>query len=250
MNVILAVETFATFILAITIHEATHAAVASALGDGTPVAEGRLALVPRRQMATVGAIVGIVTSFSYGGLGWGRPVRYDSTRMRVGPNIGIFLVAISAPLVNLALGLGIAAVLPALPGYTALGSQAHTCSALSGVSLQGCLGSAQPAYVLRIEQFFFIFAVTNIVLALINLIPLHPLDGYKMLFAILPDQQAINYRRYEGYMEFGLLVLFFALPQVLQYLGIFFHPSLYFITWANEIAGHFAGNVLRVYFGL
>lgn len=251
MNVILVVETFVTFILAITIHEATHAAVASALGDHTPVAEGRLALAPRRQLATVGTIVGLVTSFSFGGLGWGRPVRYDSTRMRVGPNVGIFLVAISAPLVNFLLGVGVALLLTVMPGYSALGAQTDSCAnAGLGVHLQTCLGSAQPAYLLRIEQFLFIFAVTNILLALLNLIPLHPLDGYKMLFAILPDQPAVSYRRYEGYMEFGLLVLFFALPYVLRYLGISFSPSFYFITWANNIAGHFAGNVLRVYFGL
>ena len=247
MNVILIVETFVTFILAITIHEATHAAVASALGDHTPVAEGRLALAPRRQMATVGTIVGLVTSFSFGGLGWGRPVRYDSTRMRVGPNLGIFLVALSAPLVNLIIGVGVALLLTVFPGYTTLGARTDICSGQLGVHLQSCLGSAQPAYLLRIEQFLFIFAVTNILLALINLIPLHPLDGYKMLFAILPDQPAVSYRRYEGYMEFGLLVLFFALPYVLRYLGILFSPSAYFISWANEIAGHLAGNVLRVY---
>lgn len=247
-NVILVVETFVTFILAITIHEATHAAVASALGDHTPVAEGRIALAPRRQMATIGTIVGLVTSFSYGGLGWGRPVRYDSTRMRVGPNLGIFMVALAAPVVNFVIGVGVAMLLTVFPGYSALGARAGVCSGVGvGAHLQTCLGSAQPAYLLRIEQFLFIFAVTNILLALINLIPLHPLDGYKMLFAILPDQPAVSYRRYEGYMEFGLLVLFFALPYVLRFLGVLFSPSDYFITWANHIAGHFAGNVFRVY---
>lgn len=250
MNVILAVETFVSFILAITIHEATHAAVATALGDRTPVMDGRLALAPRRQMATVGTIVGLVTSVSFGGLGWGKPVRYDSTRMRVGPNVGIFLVAISAPLLNLGLGLGIASALRLLPGYATLGPRGDACGINLGAHLQTCLSAAQPAYLLRIEQFLFIFAVTNILLALLNLIPLHPLDGYKMLFAILPDQPAISYRRYEGYMEFGLLVLFFALPYVLRFLGLSFNPSLYFIEWANNIAGHFAGNVLNVYFRL
>lgn len=250
MNVILVVETFVTFILAITIHEATHAAVASALGDHTPVAEGRLALAPRRQMATIGTIVGVVTAFSFGGLGWGRPVRVDSTRMRVGPNMGILLVAIAAPLVNLLLGLGIAAALPAIPGYTTLGARAGVCSAEHGMGLQSCLAAAQPAYLLRIEQFLFIFAVTNILLALLNLIPLHPLDGYKILFALLPDQQAINLRRYEGYMEFGLLVLFFAIPYIFRILGLFFSPADFFITQANYIAGHFAGNIFHVYFGL
>lgn len=251
MNVIFIVETFVSFILAVTIHEATHAAAATALGDRTPAAEGRLALAPRRQMATVGTIVGLVTSFSAGGLGWGRPVRYDSTRMRVGPNVGIFLVALSAPVVNAILGVGVAALLTLLPGYSALGTDTNACTDVGvGARLQACLGGAQPAYLLRIEQFLFIFAVTNILLALVNLIPLHPLDGYKMLFAILPDQPAVSYRRYEGYMEFGLLVLFFALPYVLRQLGILFSPSAYFISWANDIARHFAGNIWRVYFGL
>jgi len=249
-NVILIVETFVTFVLAITLHEAAHAFVAALLGDASPISEGRLSLVPRRQMATVGTIVAIVSAVQPfpSGLGWGRPVRIDARRMRTGPNFGTVLVALGGPAVNLVLGLGIAAGLRFIPGYERLGPHAESCSFGNvGLGLQTCLSAAQPAWVQRIEQFLFAFAVTNIVLALVNLIPLHPLDGYRVLFALLPNESAIAYRSYEPYMEFSLLVLFFVLPYILALVHIGFSPTFWLFDLANQIASNFASFVAAFY---
>jgi Zn-dependent protease len=251
-NVILIVETFVTFVLAITVHEAAHAFMAALLGDASPISEGRLSLAPRRQMATVGTIVAIVSAVQPfpSGLGWGRPVRIDARRMRIGPNFGTVLVALAGPAVNLVLGLGIAAGLQFIPGYAQLGlhARAESCSLGTwGLGLQTCLSGAQPAWVLRIEQFLFAFAVTNIVLALVNLIPLHPLDGYRVLFALLPNESAIAYRSYEPYMEFSLLVLFFVLPYILALVHIGFSPTFWLFGLANQIAGNFASFIATFY---
>jgi Zn-dependent protease len=247
MNVILIVETFVTFVIAVTIHETAHAAMAALLGDSTPVSEGRLSFVPQRQMSAVGTIVAIVYSFGlFAGLGWGRPVSVDARRLRVGPNFGTFLVALAGPVVNLVLGLGAAFGLRMLPGYHTVGLIASNCGPgvdQVGFPLQECLSRAQPAYLLRIEQFLFVFALTNIILALVNLIPLHPLDGYKVLYALLPAEPAISLRRYEPYMEVFLLVVFFVVPYVLLFLGIPFSPAAYVRDWALHILANIAGNI-------
>jgi Zn-dependent protease len=250
VNIFLVFETFAAFILAITLHEAAHAAVASALGDGSAVGAGRLSLAPTRQMATIGTIVAIVFSFALvpAGLGWGRTVDVDARRMRVGPNTGLILVALAGPALNLLLGLVIAFLLTLLPGYAALTSAATHCALIStGQQVQDCLYSAQPGYMLWIEQFAFTFAVTNVVLALINIIPLHPLDGYRVLYALLPSSRAIAFRRLEPYMELILLGIFIVVPYVFAFLAISFSPGNILINWALQLLSNISPNIRLFY---
>ena len=151
MNAIVAVEAFIAFVLAITIHEAAHAAMASTLGDSTAASRGRLSLWPPRQMATIGTMVAIILIFSGipAGLGWGKPVEIDERRMRVGPDLGMALVAISGPLANLALGVVLAIALRFVPNYTALSTAALRCGGEGGF-LQQCLSHAQPIYLLSL----------------------------------------------------------------------------------------------------
>jgi Zn-dependent protease len=248
MNTFLVVETFVAFVLAITVHEAAHATMASVLGDGSPRSAGRLSLAPARQMAAIGTIVAIVFSFQGvpAGLGWGRTVDVDARRMRVGPNVGLILVALAGLLTNLLLGLIIAFLLTVIPGYTALASASVHCSIPpigAGLAVQQCLSSAQSGAVLWAEQFAFTFAVTNIVLAIVNVIPLHPLDGYRILYALLPGPQAVSMRRFEPYMELILLVLFFVVPYVLGFLGIPFSPGNLLISWSAQLVSSISPNV-------
>lgn len=255
MNIIVIVETFLAFIVAVTIHEAAHAAMAGILGDTSPAADGRFSLVPRRQMAAVGTISAIVTSFhGFGSLGWGKPIDVDARRLRGGANLGTILIAVSAPLVNLAIGLGIAFGIRAIPSFAALSTAANTCApningafVPIGVGMQNCLATAQSPYLIRAEQFLVALAVANIILALVNCIPLHPLDGYKVLYAILPTEQALRFRDLEPYMEVILLVIFFVLPYVLAILGIGFSPTGLLITKANNIVGSIIGPLIRAY---
>ncbi|MFI5272998.1 MAG: site-2 protease family protein [Ktedonobacterales bacterium] len=252
MNILVIVESFIAFVLAVTLHGAAQAVAAAALGDPSPAKDGRLTLAPRRQMAVVGTIVAIVYSFAWpasAGLGWGRPLTVDARRLRVGPNLGLILVALAGPVVNLLLGVVIALGLGFLPGYLALDGATLRCAPgqLNGAALQQCFSAAQPAYLLRIDQFLFTFAVTNIVLALLNLIPLAPLDGYKILFALLPSPQAISFRRAEPYMELTLLIIFFVLPYLLGFLGIPFSPGDLLISLARSVAGTFAPAINMFY---
>lgn len=247
------IETFVAFVLAIGLHEAAHAGMAALLGDSTPVSKGRLSLNPLRQMSAIGTIVAIVHCLvgQPAGLGWGKPLDVDARRLRVGPNIGLILVALAGPLLNLVLGLGVAFLVTLIPGYNHLGStffnnclnQVHDTAR----SLEICLAGAQPAYWLRIEQFAMAFAVTNVSIALLNIIPLHPLDGYKVLFALLPSRQAIAYRNLEPYMEFFLLILLFLVPYILSILSISFSPGIWLIDRAYDLVQLVATDIVRLY---
>ncbi|HEX8035593.1 MAG TPA: site-2 protease family protein [Ktedonobacterales bacterium] len=245
------IETFVAFILAIGLHEAAHAGMAALLGDSTPLSKGRLSLNPMRQMSAIGTIVAIVHCIGVppAGLGWGKPVDVDARRLRVGPNFGLILVALAGPLFNLALGLGVAFLVTLIPGYNHLAST-NCVRQIPSRSLEICLQGAQDAYWLRIEQFAIAFAVTNVSIALLNIIPLHPLDGYKILFALLPSRQAISYRNLEPYMEFFLLILLFLVPYILSILSISFSPGVWISQLAYRLVKAVAPNVVLLFLSL
>jgi Zn-dependent protease len=227
MNVILMVETFVAFILAVTIHGAVQARVATILGDNTSRLRGRLSLFPQQQLSAIGIIAGIVFSVSSAaGIGWGKPLEIDARKLRIGPNIGTIVVALSGLIFNALLGVAILLLFNLLPNLTAFAHQVNVCvdSGLFGGPLQGCVQSV-PGWALRIEQFFFVFALTNIAIAILNIIPLHPLDGYHVLFALLPSRQAIGWRNFAPWGELLLLVIFFVIPVILQFIGIGFSPA-------------------------
>jgi Zn-dependent protease len=256
INVIVVVETFIAFIFAVVIHEAAHAAAAALLGDTTLAARRRLSLNPRRQLSAIGVIVAIAQAFNlYAGLGWGKTIELDARRLRVGPNFGTILVALAGPVVNALLGIGVALGLTIIPGFNALGNATILCGGSSplpqgGILLQNCLSNltTQSAVELRLEQFALIFAVTNILLAILNLVPLHPLDGYHILFALLPNSQAISYRNAAPYMELILLVLLFVVPYLAQLIRLpFLDPAQWLLTAAQSVAASLTGNSILFY---
>lgn len=252
INVVLILETFVAFVVALVIHECAHTGAAWLLGDSTPVRAGRLSLNPARHMAPIGTLVAAVLAFwpTYAGIGWGKPVRLDSSRLRGGPDLGIMLVAVAGPIVSFLVGLGILLGIQFVPGYSrlatytsALGSPcpASVFAVSFGRSLEQCLAPVQGAWVLRLEQFVIILGVTSLVLALINLIPLYPLDGYQVVFALLPNDPAVTWRRWEPYMEAALLIIFFVIPIILRFVGISLDPATIFQGVALTIAERVAG---------
>lgn len=254
-NTVTIVETFAAFVIAVTLHEAAHAAMAALLGDGSPWSAGRLSLNPRHQMASIGSIVAITLSFGVPlgigapvGLGWGKPVDLDTRRMRLGPDAGIFLVALAGPAFSLVMGALFSIALRLVPGYQTLSYFADRCKIESGSTLQLCLSHAAPAWQLRLEQFVFLLAATNILLALINLIPLHPLDGYGMVFALLPNRPAVRFRDFQPYMEVTLLVIFFLVPYLLGFVRLdFLNPVFWFGQWSTALAARLAGSAFPLF---
>lgn len=207
IDVILAFMIIACFLIAVLIHECSHALAATLLGDGTPRAQGRQSLSLRMQLDPLGTLLCIVLAFQPAlagpiGLGWGKPVKTDPWKLRGGPNGGTLLVSLAGIVTSLALGLLIAFLIRFLP------------SALYG-----------NAIIVRVVQLITVFAAANITLGLFNLLPIYPLDGYQILYTLLPSRQALKFARSAQYGPLIIIVLLFVLP----FLGVLTHTDGFFL---------------------
>jgi Zn-dependent protease len=149
--------------LAIPLHEWAHARVAVACGDLMPRLDGRLSINPARQLDPLGTVVALFTGF-----GWGKPVRINPARMRT--RLDPALVAAAGPITNLLI-----AVVLAIPLRLAYAN---------GVGI-----GAQPSFVQApiniLIEFVVVAFLFNVVVAVLNVLPLPPLDGYAFASALL-----------------------------------------------------------------
>lgn len=157
-------------IAAITIHEFAHAFVADLLGDPTPRHQDRVTLNPKAHLDPIGT-----AAIFLAGFGWGRPVAFDPFNLKE-PVRDTALIAIAGPISNILLAI-------LLAGLIWLGINPVIDAGLT------------------------IILQINVMLAIFNLVPIHPLDGSKILSALLPRDTA---QEYERFMErYGLFVLLF-----------------------------------------
>jgi Zn-dependent protease len=179
-------------ILAITLHEASHGYVAMRLGDMTAYAAGRVSLNPIRHIDLVGtvalplALLALAKLFGGGGMffGWAKPVPVNFANLRH-PKRDMMWVAAAGPLSNLVMAIAWAAVakisisLPTM--YFAL-----------PLALMGAAG-----------------VLINVIFMVLNLLPLPPLDGGRMLVSVLPARAAYKFSRIEPYGFVILIALLF-----------------------------------------
>ena len=158
----------------ITTHEFSHAFVADVLGDHRPRALGRVSLNPLRHLDPLGTALLVLV-----GIGWGKPVPVDLASLRPG-RAGMALVAGAGPVANLVVALGLALV-------------------FRTVDLAGIGGP--------VLQLIYVAVVVNLLLAILNLIPIPPLDGFAVLSALVPPRWEYSIRRYQGYGVVLLLLL-------------------------------------------
>jgi Zn-dependent protease len=216
INVVLAFMIIACFLVATVIHEYAHALTATLLGDTTPRTQGRQSLSLRAHLDPLGTLLCVILAFQplIAGpmaLGWGKPVKTDPWKLRGGPNGGTLLVSLAGILTSLVLGLLAAVVLHFLPGS---------------------LVATNNGILFRVVQLITVFAVVNITLALFNLLPIYPLDGYQILYTLLPSRQALKFARSAQYGPLIIIVLVFVLPflgQLTGMGGVFLFRLPYFI---------------------
>ncbi|MCC6639206.1 site-2 protease family protein [Candidatus Falkowbacteria bacterium] len=191
---------FLALLFALSFHELSHGLVAYWLGDMTAKDAGRLTFNPIKHIDPMGVILLLIIGF-----GWGKPVPVNHYNLKF-PKWGPALVGVAGPISNLLFAL--------VAGYTFM---AFAPSGLNPVDLYAVLGSASNLMLI----FLSFLVVYNIMLMVFNLLPIPPLDGSSILFAILPPQ----YDKVVWWLQTrGPMVLFgFIIADSLFNLGIFAH---------------------------
>jgi membrane-associated protease RseP (regulator of RpoE activity) len=180
------------FVAAVTLHGWVQARVAARAGESDPGREGRLSPDPRRHLDPFGAIGAAVS-----GTGWSRQV--ELSRRRSTP--GVVGIVLSGTLANAGIGLS------ALVAYRLLGGPV-----LSGslVDLQQGLPGRGPGLV-----WLYLIGLSNLAVAALSLVPLPPLPGGRLLFALAPRTpgwQQARYRLLEQNIGVAVLLVLLLLP--------------------------------------
>ena len=177
-NPIIALAFIAGLVLGITIHEASHAFVAYRLGDPTAKLAGRLTLNPASHLDLIGTLALLIV-----GIGWGKPTPFDPFNLR---NIkrDSALISVAGAVSNFILAIILS--IPYLLFYFT-GNLSLTINS--------------------IYQVISIIIWLNLILGVFNLIPVHPLDGFKVLAGLLPRDWYYDFIQTERYGIFILLFL-------------------------------------------
>ena len=159
----------------IILHELSHGYVALALGDKTAREQGRLTLNPLKHIDPIGLLAFVVFKF-----GWAKPVQVDPRNFK-NPKRGMALTALAGPVTNFLLAVVVLFIFGFIQPFTEPGS--------------------------FISVLFIRIAYFSVVLGIFNLVPIPPLDGSKILFAVASDALWLKLMRYERYGFILLLVL-------------------------------------------
>jgi Zn-dependent protease len=211
-------------VVGIAFHEFSHALVANLLGDDTAKRMGRVSLNPVRHLDPTGTAMLLI-----GGFGWGKPVQVNGYRLRNGPKAGGAMVAAAGPVSNLLLA-GVAG-LPIQTGLLPWRSPFLVPFSVAEWSATDYLG----LYVAALLIF-------NVVLAVFNLIPLAPLDGFAVAVGLLPQDLARSFARLREYGP-GILLLLLVLPFLTQGRVSILHEVM--APAINALTGLLAGGDAR-----
>ncbi len=175
-------------ILSLSIHEFAHAYVAQKLGDDTAYYLGRVTLNPLSHLDPIGTLLLLIAGF-----GWGKPVPFNPYNLK-NPKRDSAIISFAGPLSNFSLALILTVLYHVLPSSPLL------------------------------NGFLYTTILYNIALGVFNLIPIHPLDGFKVFNGILPDELSEQWIQTAPYGMFILLFLVFT-----GFVGNIIGPVIYFV---------------------
>jgi Zn-dependent protease len=184
MFLIIVLISWIILIIAITIHEFSHAFVADKLGDPTPKLTGRLTLNPINHLDIFGTVLlplMALLSGSYFLIGWAKPVQIDPFNLR-NPKKDNMMISLAGPISNLLLAI--------------------TLSILIQLPFIGLLDYWFIGLFERLIQI-------NVVLAIFNLIPIHPLDGFSVVAGLMPKKYYSDWLSLSSYGMLFLILLIF-----------------------------------------
>lgn len=180
---------FPAILFAITVHEFSHGYVAYLMGDDTAKRAGRLTLNPFKHLDPIGTITLLLFRF-----GWARPVPVNFWKLK-NMKIGIVVVSLAGPISNM--------IMAFLSGFIFFKLGLYRYSTIITIPFQQAV-DPMIMYLCDVLAYFIFF---NIVLAVFNLIPIPPLDGSKIIMAVLPRKYLEWYAKYEIYGVIVLIIL-------------------------------------------
>ncbi len=186
----------AALLVAITVHECAHAWTANRLGDPTARLKGRMTLNPLAHLDPFGSVLLplilliIRSPFIFG---WGKPVPFDAFNLK-NPRRDAALISFAGPAANFILAIFLSFIIRL--GYLVIGPTAYL-----------------------VEQILTPFIFLAVVLGIFNLIPIHPLDGGKVLIGLLP--QKIAYQWDTFLQRFGFFIILFLIFPIFGFSPLF-----------------------------
>jgi Zn-dependent protease len=215
-------------LFAITLHEAAHGYVARHFGDMTAHAQGRISLNPLRHIDVVGTIIVpiLILTFSKYLFGWAKPVPVNYSALRK-PRLHMAWVAAAGPAANLVMaviwvvllriGIGLSSRAEAWTEVANL----HGTAGLVEVVMRHGTGVAE--YLIGVSA---AGVLVNLVLMLLNLLPIPPLDGGRILTSLLPVRAAWRFAKLEPFGLPLLLLLLFVPVYGSNALSLILNPLL------------------------
>ena len=189
-----------SIIITVSVHEFAHAKTADYLGDPTADLAGRVTLDPRSHLDPIGSIL-----FLLAGFGWGKPVPFDPYNLK-NPIRDAAIISFAGPASNFVM-------------------------AIAGAIILRLLALVEPTAITTIGSGFIqIFILVNIILGIFNMLPIAPLDGFKIVGGFLSEKLAVQWYSLERYGLLFLLFFIFPFAGGRSMLETFVRPVITYVT--------------------